>query len=57
MSPPDTDPEKEERRHRPALRGMVLAVVLTALAILAVWAMDPGEDGNEAASGDEEIAD
>lgn len=57
MSPPDTNTEKQERRHRPVLRGILLAVAVAALAILGVWAFDPGEEGNEAASGDAEIAD
>ncbi len=28
MSPPDTDIEKQERRHRPALWGIAIAIIL-----------------------------
>ena len=57
MSPPEPDPKKMERKHRPALRGMALAVVATLLVILGVLSLGTPDEANEAASGDEELAD
>ena len=51
MSAPDTDLEKQQRRHRPALAGMGLAVILAAvlLALFVGW-LFVGTDGPEGAA-------
>ena len=36
MSAPDTDPEKQAKRHRPSLIGMGIVVVLALAMLLAL---------------------
>jgi hypothetical protein len=46
MSPPETNPETEARRHRPALYGIVFAVAaaLIAGAVIIVLPRLPAEE-------------
>lgn len=46
MSPPDTNLEKQERRHRPALWGIAIAVVI-ALVFVATRTVMTVENADE----------
>ncbi|RFP86840.1 hypothetical protein DZK27_13455 [Rhodobacteraceae bacterium 63075] len=46
MSPPDTNIEKQERRHRPALWGIAIAVVI-ALVFVATRTVMTVENADE----------
>lgn len=49
MSAPDTEVEKQTRRHRPSLVGIALAVIaaIVAVAVFSLW--DPVPRGEQAA--------
>lgn len=57
MSPPDTNLEKQERRHRPSLRGIALSLLAVAVVLVGVYSLGPSDRVNEAASGDQQVAD
>lgn len=57
MSAPETNVEKQERRHRPVLRLIGLSVAAVLIVIFGVYAFGPSDRVNEAASGDEQLAD
>lgn len=53
MSAPDTDTERQVRRHRPALLGIgaAVTVALVLLAALMVWVFAAGDEpGDDAAT-------
>ena len=52
MSPPDTNLKKEERRHKPALLGIGVAVVAVVVFVIAIDLFGADEEVDEAASGD-----
>ncbi len=52
MSPPDTKVEKQARRHRPALIGIIVALVL----VLVLWLVVPFFGSDPEAPAEEEGA-
>ena len=55
MSAPETNVEKQERRHKPALLGILAAVVFAVIAIAGVAIFGLPASENEAASGDQQV--
>ena len=54
MSAPDTNTERQAKRHRPALVGMAVAV-LVALALLFAYSIYVAEDGNTPQGAEEQV--
>lgn len=48
MSPPDTNLEKQQKRHKPALSGMTLVVIFVAI-LAVIFVAYRMVSGNEAA--------
>lgn len=55
MSPPDTDIEKQERRHSPALWGIAIAIILgfVFFAMMALTTVENADEESQVQTGDE----
>ncbi|SFE61849.1 hypothetical protein [Roseivivax sediminis] len=57
MSAPDTNTEKEEKRHRPALLGIRASLIYAAILLLGliVWVFASGEEDTGEPGGDDTV--
>ncbi|SEL17013.1 hypothetical protein LVO79_04750 [Roseivivax marinus] len=57
MSAPDTNTEKEEQRHRPALLGIRASIIYAGILLLGliVWLVVSGQDDTGEPGGDDTV--